>query len=187
MKEITKVYTVYNIEELTEAAQEKARSNWAESIIYDFMSDCMNEKLHELLQEHRVVDTNDTSKPGTKPTEVFYSLSHNQGDGAMFEGVFTFTYKKKKYTAKVKHSGHYYHSNSKDVTIVDSKGEETDAKGYTWWAAAEHFEKIYQKICKDLEVYGYGFMEYEDSLENFKETCEANKYTFTIDGIMDNN
>lgn len=147
MKTITKVYEVYNYEELTDEAKEKALAKWVEGNDYYFLSDYLNERLHELLEENKIADTNDTSKAGTKPTQVQYSLSCCQGDGAMFEGVFMW----KGYTVKVKHSGHYTHYNSKTI-----------------------------------DIYKYDFIEYEDSMEAFEQACEANEYTFTIDGVIDN-
>lgn len=154
MKTITKVYNLYTINELSKEAQEKAHTEWTKGNDYPFMSDCMNEQLHELLEEKGITDTNDTSKPGTKPTQVFYSLTYCQGDGAMFEGDFIY----KGYNVHVKHSGHYYHSNSKDITITDNEGNDIDGQVY------EDFDALYKEICDELEEYGYKFMEYEDSI-----------------------
>lgn len=176
MKTITKVYNLYTFDELSKEAQEKAHETWKAGNDYPFMSDCMNEQLHELLEEKGITDTNDTSKPGTKPTQVFYSLAYCQGDGAMFEGDFIY----KGYNVHVKHSGHYYHSNSKDITITDNEGNDIDGQVY------EDFDALYKEICDELEEYGYKFMEYEDSIEAFQEACEANEYTFTTEGVMEN-
>lgn len=182
---IQKTITLYTVEELKEANPEgyaKAHAKYKEGNDYMFMEDCLSERLHELLDEKGIVDTNDTSKSGTKPTRVMYSLGYCQGDGAMFEGDFIFTHKGKKYVITVKHSGHYYHSNSKDFYTHDEEGEEVDE-----WEEVEHsFNVEYKEVCKELEIYGYDFMEYEDSEENFIEMCEANEYTFTLDGRMEN-
>jgi len=48
------------------------------------------------------------------------------------------------------------------------------------------FEKIYQRICKELEKNGYGFIEWEDSEESFIDACSANDWTFRANGDMEN-
>ncbi len=180
MKTITKEYNIYTIDELSKEAQEKAHKKWIEGNDYYFLSDDMNEKLHELLEENNIKDLNDTSKPGTKPTQVVYSLSYCQGDGAMFEGMFQW----KEYTIHIKHSGHYYHYNSKNFSIMLT---ETEEEPDNYQEVEEAFNTLYVDICKKLERYGYDYIEYEDSMEAFKEACEANEYTFLEDGNMFNN
>lgn len=182
MKTITHTYNVYTIDELPPEAQEKAHQAWASNNDYYFLEDFLNERLHELLKEKDIIDTNDTSKAGTKPTAVIYSLSYCQGDGAMFEGNFIYTHKGKKYVITVKHSGHYYHYNSKNFYTHDEEGEGVEE----WEEVEKAFDIDYVDICKQLECAGYDFIEYEDSMECFKEACEANEYTFTIEGVMDN-
>lgn len=176
MKTITKVYNVYEIGELSKGAQEVARAKWVENNDYYFLSDYLNERLHELLEEKGIKDTNDTSKAGTRPTQVLYSLGYSQGDGCMFEGDFIY----KGYNVNVKHSGRYYHFNSKNITITDDEGNDIDRQIY------EEFDALYIEICKELERLGYDFIEYEDSMEAFQESCDANGYNFTSDGVMVN-
>jgi hypothetical protein len=182
MKTITKNYNVYTFDELSQEAKDKARNNYNADNEYMFLSDCMNERLHELLEENNIKDINDTSKPGTKPTQVMYSLSNSQGDGAMFTGEFEWG----KYTVYIKHSGHYYHSNSKFIEIHETEnlgfdiGKDYEPKVY------KEFEELYQKICTELEKYGYNYIEYEDSEESFRELCESNEYTFLENGNMFN-
>lgn len=173
----TKTIELYEYSELSPEAQKKALSQWREGNDYFFLEYELQEKLHELLGEHGIKDTNDTSKPGTKPTPVYYSLSYCQGDGAMFEGVFEWN----GYTVTVKHSGQYYHYNSKDIDMVDEEGNEPETN-----EPLKSFNELYVSICKELEHQGYAFMEYEDSEEMFVEACEANEYTFTIDGKIEN-
>lgn len=177
MKTITRKYKIYNVNELSQEARDKARQKFNEDNDYVFLSDCMNERLHELLEENKIKDLNDTSKAGTKPTQVLYSLSRSQGDGCMFEGNFEWN----EYSVNIKHSGHYYHENSKVITIRDEEGNEIDVA-----EPNEVFDALYVKICKELEQYGYNFMDNEDSEESFINTCEANEYTFLEDGTMFN-
>ena len=178
----TKTIKLYTLEELSEESKEKALSGWREDNDYMFLSDDLNERLSELLEENGIKDTNDTSKAGTKPTQVQYSLSHSQGDGAMFQGVYIYTYNFTGYLIEIKHSGRYYHYNSKSYTTTDLEGEEVD----NWKEVEQEFDVIYQKICGELEQHGYDYIEYEDSMENFAQSCEANEYTFEANGVMNN-
>lgn len=178
MKTITKNYSVYTYDELSKEAQEKALNDWCNENEYFFLSDCMNERLHELLGENGIKDLNDTR---TTPTQVMYSLSYCQGDGCMFEGVFEW----KKYKVVIKHSGHYYHSNSKTIDILKTWDVDFDNE-YVGEEVENEFEELYQKICKELEKYGYDFIEYEDSEEHFMEMCDCNEWTFLEDGKMFN-
>lgn len=176
MKTITKNYNVYTFDELSQEAKDKARNNFIAQNEYYFLPDNMNERLHELLEENNIEDLNNT-----KPTQVLYSLSCCQGDGAMFEGVFLW----KGYTIEVRHSGNYCHYNSK--TIVSITREDADVTDEEHDRIYEKFNDLYISICKELERYGYNYIEYEDSEEYFAETCEANGYTFLESGEMFNN
>lgn len=180
--QITKTYNVYKLEEITPEAQEKARAKWSEKNDYYFLSDYLNEKLHELLEEKGIKDLNDTSKAGTRPTQVIYSLGYSQGDGCMFEGDYIYTHKDKKYVITVKQSGRYTHYNSKTFYTHNEEGEEVD----NWEEVEDAFNADYKDICKELERQGYNFIEYEDSMESFQEACDANEYTFLEDGTMFN-
>jgi hypothetical protein len=169
---------VYSFNELSKEAQKKAISDYVSDMDYPFLSDCMNERLHELLQENKIKDKNDTSKPGTKPTQVYFSLLYCQGDGAMFEGNFTW----RKYNISIKQSGRYYHYNSKDIIMANQKHGDVSDESELY----QKFNNLYVKICKELEQYGYDFIKNEQSEENVIETFEENDYTFTKDGIMKN-
>jgi len=160
---------VYTIDELTPEAQEKARQNYIADEDYPFLEEDMNYKLDELLKEEGIT---------SDKTKVYYSLSCCQGDGAMFEGYL----KWKNYTVNIKHSGHYYHSNSKTLEILEDTEEQAEADKTIY----DLFEVVYYRICKELERYGYDVIETNDSMENFMENCRANDYTFTLSGKMEN-
>jgi len=67
--------------------------------------------------------------------------------------------------------------------------KEANPEGYAKAHAKykEGNDYMFMEDClRELETYGYDFMEHEDSEENFIEMCEANEYTFTIDGRMEN-
>lgn len=165
MKTITKEIKLFTVKELSEQAKTKAHETWRSHNDYAMLEECMLDNLMWQLEKLKI--TSDNPKVGC-------SLGYSQGDGAMFCG----DYKWKKYTVAIKHSGRYYHSNSKEIDITTEDGEYADDKVYA------QFEKIYQKICAELEEYGYDFIETEDSLYNFEEECEANDYTFLEDGTQ---
>lgn len=180
----TKTIDVYTYDELTPKAKDRALMSWRDGNEYFFLGDNLNERLHELLTARGIYDKNDTSKPGTKPTQVLYSLSYSQGDGACFEGEFTYR-DITAYVRKIDH--HYSHKNT-----VAIECQETENLGWhideeePLNEQVEEFEKHYSEICDALESYGYDYIKDEDSEENFIETCEANGYTFREDGTMEN-
>ncbi len=164
---------LYSIKELSEEAREKAREEYNSHNDYTFLGNDLEYKLVELLKENKIKSDN---------VQVKYSLSYSQGDGVMFYGELTW----KKYTIFITHSGPYSHSNSKFIEIHETKnlgidiGDDYESKVY------KDFENIYQKICKELETYGYDCIETEDSMENFIDICESNDYTFEANGVMRN-
>ena len=168
---------VYDYKELSKVAKERAYKDWRADVEHDFLGELMGEKLDELLKKYKIKSEN---------AETYFSLSYCQGDGAMFYGEFEW----KKYTIYIKHSGRYYHSNSKTIEIQETKDlgmhidDEYEPEGknniYT------KFEAVYQKICKELEDFGYKCIEDEESLEHFLDVCNDYQYTFTIDGKMEN-
>lgn len=177
MKKITKEYEVFTFDELDQKAKDRALKDYNCDNDYQFLSNDLAERLHELLVENKVKDLNDTSKAGTKPTPVWYSLSYSQGDGTMFEGNFEWN----GYSVTIKHSGNYYHSNSKTIDITDEEGNEPETD-----EPLKAFESIYQSICNELENYGYKEIEYQSSEKCFRENCESNEYNFLSDGKMVN-
>lgn len=123
MKTITREYQLYTFDELSQEAKDKARAKYNENNEYYFLGDNMAERLHELLEENKIKDLNDTSKAGTKPTPVFYSLSYSQGDGAMFEGNFV----------KIcKELERYGYSLIEEEDSEESFADTCEANGYTF-------------------------------------------------------
>lgn len=179
----TKTINLYSYDELSKEAQEKAFKQWRENNDYIFLSDDMNERLHELLEENKIKDVNgeyDTVnhvRPKGK-AKVLYSLTYCQGDGAMFTGSFEWN----GYEIIIKQSGHYYHSYSKTIEMTPEGADYNIAEEAE---AYKEFEKIYQSICQQLEEYGYKIIDGEDSNERFVEECEANEWTFTSDGTLE--
>jgi len=179
MKTITNIYNVYSLEELPKEAQEKAHEQWIRNNDYYFLEEYLNERLCELLE------AKDIKHENNKTFGVQYSLGYCQGDGAMFTGEFTYKHKGKNYSISVRQSGKYYHYNSKVIVVYSEDGDDIE-DGSEYWEVEKAFNDDYMSIAKQLEKDGYSYIEYEDSFESFKESCEANEYTFTIDGTMDN-
>lgn len=81
MRQITKIYNVYNYNELNKEAQEKARGE-----VYDLLAEIKCDFLQEDLEDH--LKTN----YGIVPDELYYSLSYSQGDGLCFTLKNIFSY-----------------------------------------------------------------------------------------------
>lgn len=73
MKKITKIYSVYNYNELSKEAKKKAL-NEAYEILAQESVECLQDTLLEEM-EHKYIIV---------PDELFYSLSYSQGDGLCF-------------------------------------------------------------------------------------------------------
>ena len=166
MKIITETYKVFTFDELTQEAKDKAREDFNQYDDFTFLRDDLREYLHEGLTELQY--THDEITP-------LYSLSHSQGDGLMFEGSVT---DKDGNTFSIKHYGHYHHEQSTSISGEDKEGEEIDT---------EDFENnVYIPLCKSVRDRGYEIIDYNQSEENFSETCDANEYTFLENGTMKN-
>jgi hypothetical protein len=182
MKTITKTIDIYELHELEEEAKNRALEDWRVGNYYFFLESHLYNLLKEKLDENNIkyIDNNCKTKDGLC---LLYSLSHSQGDGLCFTGTFEY----RDITVYVTHNFRYYHSQSTTI-----EAQETNNLGYhidesePLYQQEKIFRGIYESICKDLEVQGYDFIEYEDSMENFAECCMSNNYTFTKDGEMIN-
>lgn len=155
--------SVYLFKDLSEEAKEKARDWYREGNDNPMMQSHMINLLKEKLDERGI-------KYDVDSIDVRYSLSYSQGDGFMFEGDIEW----RKRTIRVKHSGHYYHSKSRSMEVIE--GEELSD------AEMGQFEAVYESVCDEMERVGYDEIEYENSAENIDEVMEANEYTFTKQG-----
>lgn len=166
MKTITKEYNLYTFDELDQEAKDKARNKFNEHNDYPFLAENLREEIENELetQGYKIEDI-----------KLYYSLSYCQGDGLMFEGKLT---DKDGNIYTIKHRGHYYHERSTEITGEDKDGNEIDT---------EYFENsVYIPLCQRTAKGGYDEIEYQESEECFRETCEANDYTFLEDGTMFN-
>jgi hypothetical protein len=167
----TKTYTIYEYDELTPKAQEKARDWYIQENDYPFLSEYMSERAEELLL--------DAGFDALNIQNVFCSLSYCQGDGAMVE--FNGSYDNK-YIVAVKHSGHYYHERSTSITIENIENDEdADAETYE-----DITENVLVPLFKQLARDGYAYIDSENEQENVADNIRANGYTFDKDGNRKN-
>ncbi len=179
MKEIT--IKLYEYDELSEESKARALKDWNEYNDDPLMQSHMINLLKEELEERGIAYDTDSM-------DVRYSLSNSQGDGFMFEGILYPDYGAGRcYTAKIKHSGHYYHKYSRSIEWLDSdtaeEASETEGEEGKDFAT---FIKAYEEVCDKMEQAGYEYIEWLQSEENFSEACEANEYTFEENGTMRN-
>ena len=163
----TNLYTILELKEQFPEGYKKALQNYTKENEYAFLSCDMQYYLEVLLKENKI-----TSISGLK---LYYSLTCSQGDGAMFVGVFDW----KDYTITIKHSGHYYHEKSADFSFENNNEE-------TRYNDNDEFITLYEKICEELERYGYDLIDTSNSEENIVEECIAGDYYFDENGEMNN-
>lgn len=164
MRKIEKIINVYNFDELSESAKEKALTDRMEIEKNDYcelyLEEDMQEKTKELLDKYF---------KGAIFNNVYYSLSYCQGDGAMIEfsiGIEDFN---KYYHAfndkemrfllenniiekiEVKHVGRYYHKYAFDINISYNNsyweyGYDDVKDDYN--ISKNDFDNMDEKLCK---------------------------------------
>ena len=193
----TQTIECYQYAELDDAAKEKARdwyrtategdSFWSETVLEDATT------IGEILG----IDFEDRNG---KPN-IFFSGFYSQGDGACFEGYWSYKpgmvktitkdYPEDKelhriakelsklarrtfftVSARVKHSGHYYHSGCMSVESQNDKGPDVEKDVY------QVLRDFADWIYKSLEME----WDYQNSDDQVAETIEANEYEFTKEG-----
>ena len=158
MEKITKVYNVYDFDELDENIKneliEKEKEYIKEDYIEWYLYDDMFEKAHELLKKY--------FKGKAIFKNIYYDLSYCQGDGAMIE--FDLSYYNK--DIKIRQYGHYCHELSFSIDTYDylTDKQEEQLK-----------EKIYN-MNKELSKYGYRLIEEEPDNSLVLENLRQNKY-----------
>ncbi|MAG77177.1 MAG: hypothetical protein CL811_10515 [Colwelliaceae bacterium] len=160
----TKTINVYKYEELSEKAKEKALDWYRETNDYPFLYENLEEDLKIVLKDSKIRIVSDF--------KLFYSLSHCQGDGLCFVGVFDW----KHYKVYIEHIGNYYHSNSVKIVIETRFGNEAKEEVY------KKFTEMYKELCDGLEKRGYDEIDWEDSEDTIKDTFECSEYEFDENG-----
>ena len=201
--------TVYEFDELSDAAKDAARqwyrerdydTLWAESVIEDAQTIA---NLMGITFDQRAYKTTVGGSTVTKPM-VSWSGFSSQGDGASFDGSYTYkkgsvkavkayaprdmklhrivaglfeVQKKHGYRlrAKSKVRGNYCHSGCMDIEVWDNKDEYIDLEGAVVIELLRDFANwIYRQLEAEYE--------HETSDEQVDENIRANGYTFTKDG-----
>lgn len=211
MREETTTRKLYTFKELSEEAQakviEQARQSAGENFDY---AECVYEDaatiadLFGLDIRQRRKTSKDGSKTWYDPT-IFYSGFWSQGDGACFEGQYS--YRKgavkavKEYapqdttlhqvaldlqhaqaanfyrvTASIKHRGHYYHSGCMYTDLENSENRYQDIKNED--AFIQAFKDFADCIYNQLEK----AYDWETSEENARDYLENNDDEYTEDG-----
>lgn len=204
--------TVFKFDELSDSAKEKARDWWRDCENYDFDSECIYDNAVECgrlmgidIDTHGVKLMNNTTRQA--PT-IYYSGFSSQGDGACFEGHYSYAKGGAKairqhaptdtelhriadelqvlqranfyrLTASMRHPGHYYHSGCMEVSVDDS---ETRREG--WLRVEESVTQLMRDfadwIYKQLESeYEYRMLD-----ENVDESIRCNEYEFDENGTI---
>lgn len=198
MREVTT--KVYQYSELSDSAKERAR-DWYRSIPDDFYSESV---IEDAMNIAAILGIEIATRGARQEPCVYWSGFSSQGDGACFEGWYS--YKKGsakairayapqdktlhhiadelqawqrvnfyRLQAKMQHRGHYYHSGCVTVDVHDCEFE--------WRAVPEEgirdlmrqfADWIYCRLEKEYE--------YQTSDESVDESIEANEYEFTAEG-----
>jgi len=162
----TRTFNVYSFDELSKFAQDKAITRYIEGNEMEFLSDDMGYWLDDRLEKEGIKEIG--------KLKIYYSLSCSQGDGAMFEGEFEW----KGNLVSISQDGRYYHFNSKKFDITDICDEKASDETY------KEFNSLYTEICKDMEKYGYAYIDNENDHDNVAENLRINGYMFTEDGTI---
>lgn len=207
----TKTVTLYQYDELDDRAKERAR-DWYTSCNGDYYKEWVYEDA-ECVAAILGIDfdqrTYKTYGGGTgAESKIWYSGFWSQGDGACFEGSYTYkkgaTKKIRAYcsdheliriadtlqivqrkafyglTASMRHSGHYYHSGCMRVEV-----EKVTSSGNAVALSSQEEDDITQ-LMRDFADWIYKQLDlaYEDSIskEVVEESIRANGYTFLVTG-----
>jgi hypothetical protein len=156
----------------------------------------------EFDKDHIIEDAKDiASLMGINAKNIYFTGFSSQGDGACFEGTFEYKAdcleKVKDYapidsklhdiallfslckgvSAKIKHVGHYYHSNSMDIEVgYDDDSDKVKETEILVDAIKALANWIYRQLEKEYD--------YQISDEYLIESIKANEYEFTASGKL---
>lgn len=204
----TKEYTIYKFEELSDRAKETARDWWRQAENEDFDTEFLYddfEHMGKLLGIEFKQRASRMMDGGTHyaPT-IYWSGFSSQGDGACFEGTYSYrkgaakairkesgdsektlidiaerlqALQKRNFygvTADMAHSGHYYHSGCMRVTVEHDSGRDV--------ADADDFIECMRDFAD--WIYSRLEAEYNSRMEDeyVDDAITANEYTFDING-----
>ena len=184
---------VYQFDELSNEAKEKAISQWYESEDYPFLSENLTEIITECYDTEKVFSD----------IKLCYSLSYCQGDGLSFSASFDFEkwlqrytfqdFKKRAlidiYTVEIKqNTGHYCYAHEGCVNGEACYMNTIELRNLDqlFETVLDDIKAYYLEVCKQTEKAGYSELEYRMSFEEFSDLCECNGYNFDENGKMIN-
>ena len=194
MKVVKREFEVYEFNELSEEAKQKAIDLWYETEDFPFLEDDIKEEMKQI--DSCFYDV-----------QLQYSLSCCQGDGLSFEGTLNLEkFLNEVYSKKLRSSykralndfiydvgsegntGHYCYGHKNQIIYDENYQDFKDHKyiNKLWDDVLEEIKEYYLNICKKLEKYGYEILEYRMTFNEFSEHCEINGYNFYDDGTMAN-
>lgn len=189
---LTKTVTAYKFDELSPSAKKKA------------IEEFVDINVHDLWYESQYDDFKAIGEIlGITIDKIYFSGFSSQGDGACFTGNYSFkkgcltalqsyapeditlheiaiklVQLQSKYfyglSARIKHSGHYYHAYCTDISI-QGRGEESNA-------ACTELTELLRSFMQWMYRSLYEEYYYITSEEAVIETIISNDYDFTIDG-----
>jgi hypothetical protein len=195
--------TVFTFDELSPQAKEKAREWYREGALDYEWYDATYDDAERVA---KILGIEFDHKRGGSAPAIYFSGFSSQGDGACFEGSYSYRRGLKKairayapkdaelhriadtlqelqrkhsyrLAARVEHRGRYYHSHCTEIMVEETKRYSTvDAD--TEDALSELLRDFMDWIYRQLESEA----EYLLSDESVDETIRANEYTFTEDG-----
>lgn len=193
MEKITKEYTVYKYDELSEEAKEKVRNYFGQSDVdISFQTDILNEDFNYQIEE---------KYPYFVDAKFSWSLACCQGDGLSFScdidlgkylDIHYPNMKTSVYDALCNavynlHSegnkGHYCYARKDQIEYDYNYSSREFPKLYAILEKiVDEIREEYITICKEFEKQGYSAYEYLYSDEYAKNTCESNEHRFFENG-----
>jgi hypothetical protein len=189
----------YKFDELEESAKDRVIDN----LYYINTGD-------DFWHESTIDDAKEIGKLiGIEIKNIYFSGFSSKGDGACFEGYYSYqkggykalkeyapqdselhkiamelqTIQRKKFyaiTCNVKHSGHYSHENCTEFRFYNSQYE-------TEWIDSDT-EEEFKEVLRDFMRWIYRQLEkeyeYQTSKKSIIETINANNYDFTVNGNL---
>ena len=152
---------LYKYEELSEKAKERALNTFREHNTMHYLDSDLREGLHNLLREYDIETLN--------KLDIFYSLSHSQGDGCCFVGEFKYD----KYRITIKHQGHYNNSCSVNTDIELYEPYDEEGNDIIMSSDEEH-----EDIKGEIRKFEYDF---DDFLEDLTKHLEENEVAIMIE------
>lgn len=207
----TKSVNIYKFDELSSAAKEKARQWWRDGAFQDKWYEAVYEDAERVAEILGITfDQRPYQTVGGKTryeVAIFFSGFSCQGDGACFEGRYSYAkgsaksiraycnderlisiadnlqelQKRHRYKlwAKVKHSGHYQHSRCTDIEVGLDDDRELESSAEC--GVAELLRDFMNWIYDQLEEEYW----HQSSDEYVDESILANDYEFTEDGEIE--